>query len=146
MPFIEQKYRPALDWYIKDAEDGKLWEALLGLQKTLEDTLVITSDVRDGALNYTICQLYRKCDIAYAESITIMLINHFYLENPRYTKIKDTFGLIDAIVGIFESGEISTILNPVEDIKVSLLKIYKHVNANYIRYEVIKKTQNGDLQ
>lgn len=147
MPFIEKQYRPTIDWYITDAQDNKIWESLLGIQKTLEDETVIPKDYFDGALNYAITQLYRKCDIVIAESITFMLLNKYYLAQPRYKKMKDALGLVSAILEAFDSKQlIIPVENDLESILVSLGRIYDKVSTDYIRYEKTVRAKNGDLE
>jgi len=147
MPFIEKQYRPTIDWYIKDAQDNKMWESLLGIQKTLEDETVVPKDIFDGALNYTITQLYRKCDIVIAESLTFMLLNKYYLAQPRYGKLKDALGLISAILEAYDSKQlIIPIENDLDTIMKSLGRIYEKISIDYIKYERMVRAKNGDLE
>src|SRR3989304_7199860 len=106
MPFIEQRYRPKIDWYILDAEKGSFSEALTGLTETLKDRDIIPADFFNGALNYTCTQLYRKCSPQCAGTLTLMLLNFFYLSEPRYVKLEDALGLLTGMITMFETNEI----------------------------------------
>jgi hypothetical protein len=146
MPFIESKYRHSLDWFITYAESGKVWDSLLGLQKTLDDKYTIPPEQFDGALNYTMCQLYRKSDIVIAESIVLMLFNKYYYDEPRYTKLKDALGTLYSVRKAFRSHMFDSCgINREDDIVSSLDRLIAHQETIYIPYELEKKTLNGDL-
>lgn len=146
MPFIEQQYRNYIDWYIDDAIKSHVWEALLGLQKVLDDQIKIPAEQFDGALNYTICQLYRKTQLAIAETLSLMLLNKYYLETKKYRKIKDAYGTLTAIHDAFEYNLITISDNiTLPDIYDSLNRLYYYVKDRYIEHEKLVKKLNGDL-
>src|SRR5512137_66638 len=108
MPFIENQYRSTIDWYIKDAEDGKIWDSLIGLQKTLDDSKIIPTSMFEGALNYTMCQLYRKADVTIAESIILMLLNKYYYSEPKYYKLMNAVGTLYSVRYAFRDKLVDT--------------------------------------
>lgn len=146
MPFIEQKYRSSLDWYIRDAEDGKVWEPMLGLQKVLDDEKQIPKEIFDGALNYTICQLYRKANIAIAESIILMLLNKYFFDEPRYTKLKDAVGTLYSVCYAFREKLVETGVTTEDGVCESIDRLISYQKNRYVYYEESKKSKNGDLQ
>jgi hypothetical protein len=146
MPFIENKYRSTIDWYIKDAEDGKVWDSLLGLQKTLDDSKIIPTAIFEGALNYTMCQLYRKSDITIAESIILMLLNKYYYSEPRYFKLMNAVGTLYSVRYAFREHLFNHCgINKEEDIVSSLDRLIMHQKLLYVKYEKLKREKNGDL-
>jgi hypothetical protein len=147
MPFIENKFRSYIDWYIKDAEDGKVWDALLGLQKALDDRNQIPAEIFDGALNYTICQLYRKADITIAESIILMLFNKYFYDQPRYTKLLNAVGTLYSVRYAFRNHLFSVCgINKEDDIVASIDRLLANQQSTYVSYEITKKNKNGDLE
>lgn len=147
MPFIENQYRSTIDWYVKDAEDGKVWEALLGLQKTLEDKTIIPTNIFEGALNYTMCQLYRKSDITIAESIILMLFNKFYYNEPRYIKLMIAVGTLYSVRYAFREHLFDSCgINKEDDVCSSIDRLLMHQKSLYVIYEKKKKQSNGDLE
>ena len=146
MPFIEQRYRPNIDWYILDAEKGSFSEAITGLTETLKDRDIIPADFFNGALNYTCTQLYRKCSPQCAQTLSHMLINFFYLSEPRYVKLEDALGMITGIIALFESEEITSRVTLTPIVVESLGKLLDLVKISYVAYEKKAKEKNGDLQ
>ena len=145
MPFIEQRYRPKIDWYIMDAEKGSFSEAITGLTDTLKDRDIIPADYFNGALNYTCTQLYRKCSPQCARTLSHMLINYFYLSEPRYVKLEDALGMITGMITLFESGEITSRVALTPVIVASLGELLDLVKISYVAYEKRAKAKNGDL-
>jgi hypothetical protein len=147
MPFIENKYRGTLDWYIKDVEDGRTYlEALVKLCETLADKDKVPIEIFDGALNYTITQLYRKCDLLIAENLTIMILQRFYLGLPKYRNFKDVLGLLDAMITAWKNDELIMPCKSIsDDVITSLERIQKSMRKYYISHEFIVKKRNGDL-
>jgi len=147
MPFIEGQYRSPLDWFIRDAEAGKVWEALTGLQKILSDKSKVPSEIFDGALNYTMCQLYRKSNIVIAESIILMLFNKYYYDEPRYTKLKDAIGTLYEVRSAFRNHLFDSCgINKEDDVVSSIDRLIRHQDSIYVPYEITKKKKNGDLE
>jgi hypothetical protein len=147
MPFIERKYRDCLDWYIKDAQDNKVWESLCGLHKTLDDKNSIPTEIFDGALNYIMCQLYRKSAIPVAESIILMLFNKYFYDNLRYTKLKNALGTLYSVRYAFRNHLFECCgINLEENIVSSIDRLIAHQQHIYIKYEFSKRDKNGDLE
>ena len=145
MPFIINGYRGCLDWYIKDAENGKVWEAILGLQKILDDKNQIPFEFFDGALNYTMCQLYRKANVTITESIILMLFNHFFFDTSRYSKLKDAVGTLYSVRYAFRDKLVECGVSIEDDVVASIDRLIAYQRQRYFSYEVEAKKKNGDL-
>src|SRR3972149_7841344 len=143
MPFIENQYRSSLDWFINDAERGNFGGALVGLCDTLKDREIIPADFFNGALNYTCTQLYRKCSPQCAGTLTLMLLNFFYLSEPRYVKLEDALGLLTGMITMFETNEIVSRVSDNGIVVESLSGILRDVKSSYVAYEKVAKNKNG---
>lgn len=147
MPFIELTYRNYLDWYIQDAKLKRVWEATLGLQSVLDDKDKIPDTIFAGALNYTMCQLYRKADVMIAETITMMLFNKYFYDNLRYVRLMNAVGTLYSVRYAFREHLVPNGTKNTEDsIVASIDRLIAYQKDIYVEYEKKKRKDNGDLE
>lgn len=119
---------------------------MIGLCEVLSDREKIPQEIFDGALNYTCTQLYRKIDAVSAGTLALMLLNYFYLKDPRYVKIKDATGLLNTIFTLFDAEEVKSLVNDKDEVLESISMVIVRVAEIYVAYEKVAKQRNGDLE